>query len=187
MLNYIWAIMIASSFLLSFINGTYASVMDECISAAKNSVSTIIAMGGIMCFWTGFLNVAQGCGVIEGLKKILMPVLKIVFPDASKDDAAADAMLSNICANLLGMGNAATPFGVKAMERMDSLNAKKAYPSRDMCAFAVMNTASVTLIPTTVMAISGGGGDILVPIWICSFAALIFGLAAVRIWGGKNG
>lgn len=180
MLNYIWAFMIIISIIFGAINGRLDVVATEALAASKEAVMTVLALTGAMCFWSGLLKIAENGGLINALRKLLRPVIRLLFPSLRPDSDAAGAIISNMSANLLGMGNAATPFGIKAMQELDKLGGHSGVASNAMCMFVVINTASIQLIPTTMIAILSGAGaqnpfDILVPTLITSFLALVFG------------
>lgn len=162
------------------INGRLDLIATQALEAAKDAVMTVLALTGAMCFWSGLLKIAEEGGVINALRRLLRPVLRLLFPSIKPDSDAAGAIISNMSANLLGMGNAATPFGIKAMHELDRLSGHSGVASNAMCMFVVVNTASIQLIPTTMIAILSGAGaqnpfDIIVPTLITSFAALILG------------
>lgn len=180
MLNYIWAFMMIIAIVFGAINGRLDLIATEALAAAKDAVMTVLALTGAMCFWSGLLKIAEEGGVINALRRLLRPVLRLLFPSIKPDSDAAGAIISNMSANLLGMGNAATPFGIKAMHELDRLSGHSGVASNAMCMFVVVNTASIQLIPTTMIAILSGAGaqnpfDIIVPTLITSFAALILG------------
>ncbi len=180
MLNYIWSFMILVSIIFATINGRLGTLATEALGASKDAVSMIISLCGAMCFWSGMLKIAEQGGLTRILAKILKPLTRLLFPTIASNSDAAGAIVSNMSANMLGMGNAATPFGIKAMQELDILNNHCVYASDAMCMFVVINTASIQLIPTTMIALLSGAGasnpfDIILPTLISSFASLIFG------------
>lgn len=180
MLNYIWAFMMIIAIVFGAINGRLDLIATEALAAAKDAVMTTLALTGAMCFWSGLLKIAEAGGVIAALRRLLRPVIRLLFPGIKPDSDAAGAIVSNMSANLLGMGNAATPFGIKAMQELDRLGGHSGVASNAMCMFVVVNTASIQLIPTTMIAILSGAGtqnpfDIILPTLIASFAALTLG------------
>ena len=181
MLNYIWAFMILFSIIFGLINGRLDIVATQALVAAKDAVNTVISLVGVMCFWSGMLKIAEQGGIIRALSRLLSPIIRALFPTLVPNGKAADAIISNMSANMLGMGNAATPFGIKAMQELDELNNHSMYASNAMCMFVVINTASIQLIPTTMIGVLSSAGatnpfDIIFPTIICSFIALIFGV-----------
>lgn len=194
MLNYIWAFMIIISIIFGAVNGRLDVVATEALAASKEAVMTVLALTGAMCFWSGLLKIAEEGGLVNALRKLLRPVIRLLFPGIRPDSDAAGAIISNMSANLLGMGNAATPFGIKAMHELDALGGHSGVASNAMCMFVVINTASIQLIPTTMIAILSGAGaqnpfDIIVPTLITSFIALVLGAlmcAALSRTGTKH-
>lgn len=180
MLNYIWAFMIIISIVAAAFNGRLDAVALQALSASKEAVMSVLSLTGAMCFWSGLLKVAEQGGLIRALSRALRPLIRLLFPSVPPDSDAAGAIISNMSANMLGMGNAATPFGIKAMHELSALNRGSDTASDAMCMFVVINTASIQLIPTTMIAILSGAGaqnpfDIIIPTLVSSFASLIFG------------
>lgn len=184
-MNYIWSAMIIISLIYSFFTGTAEQTLNAGITAAKGSIELLLSFAGIMCMWSGILALCESGGISKAIKKALSPFLKLLFRKLN-DESAKNLISMNITANLLGMGNAATPAGVAAMERLDKLNGGKATPSREMCIFAVMNTSALGLVPSTVIAMLSGAGAqnpsaIIIPVWIVSVISLCAGLGAVML------
>ena len=183
MFGYIWAGMILFSVILSFINGRAELVASAASSGAADAVQMCISLIGIMAFWNGLMNIAEKSGLVSKTAKFLRPLFKRFFPNTSPDSVAGKNMLLNITANILGLGNAATPFGLNAMEEMGRDG--KTTASDDMIMFLIFNTASIQLIPTTVIAMRSAAGsaapsEIIIPVWIVSVIALITGIFAAR-------
>lgn len=191
MLNFIWSFMILFSIIFSAINGQMDTVALRALDASKDAITTIISLTGAVCFWSGILKIAENGGLIHLLSKTLRPIIRLLFPDINPNSDAAGAIISNMSANMLGMGNAATPLGIKAMQELDNINHHSPTASDAMCRLVVINTASIQLIPTTMIAIlSGAGGqnpfDIILPTLLCSFPALVFGILLCRAFEGKK-
>ena len=125
MINYIWFIMIFFGLIVGIFTGNGEGMSNAIISSINSTVTFIIGLVGLMCFWCGVMKVAQNSGFTEKLAKLMKPILKIIFKDAAKDEKVLGAIVMNITANMMGLGNAATPFGIKAMEEMDRLNSIK--------------------------------------------------------------
>jgi spore maturation protein A len=176
MLNYIWAGMILLSLLTGFLTGNIDAVTKGAIDGCSQGVELCISMLGIMCFWTGLSKIAEKSGLIQVFSKLLRPITKLLFPRLEKNSPALSAIVMNMVANFFGMGNAATPLGIKAMQELDKVNYGMG-ASPEMCIFAVLNTASIQLIPSTLISLrhsfgSGNPSIIIVPVWIVSaFAA----------------
>lgn len=186
MLNYIWGGMILVSFIVSIFTGQIDETANAAMDGAGAAVETCIGLLGVMCLWTGIAKIAENSGLTKIFAKLLRPVTRIIFPKLKPGSAALDAIVMNMVANLLGMGNAATPLGIKAMKELDRENHHRSEASDEMCMFVVVNTASIQLIPATVIALRQASGsanpaEIVVPIWICSICAVTMGVTAAKI------
>ncbi len=153
MVNYIWLFFIVGGILFSLVSGNIDEVTTALFNSADEAVNLAIGLISIMSFWLGIMKVIEKSGFIKVINKLLTPVAKFLFPDVPKDHPAMNAILMNMSANLLGMGNAATPFGIKAMQNLQELNDKKERATDSMCTFLAINTSSVTLIPTAVLGV----------------------------------
>lgn len=187
-MNYIWSGIIIVSFIFAAAGGKLQPTLTAALNGAESSFKILLSFAGIMCFWSGMLNIARESGAAEKCEKILNPVIRRLFPKVR--DRSNITM--NIIANLLGMGNAATPAGVTAMCELDSLNGGKPEPSHEMCRFAVMNTAGLQLFPTTIIGILSACGSqnpfSVVPcIWISSVISLCVSLLAEWILSKRGG
>ena len=125
MINYIWFIMIFLGILVSVLTGNGEAMSNAMIGSIDSTVTFVISLVGLMCFWCGVMKVAEKSGLTEKLAKLMKPILKLIFKEAAKDEKALGAIVMNITANMMGLGNAATPFGIKAMAEMDRLNKEK--------------------------------------------------------------
>ncbi|MCI5605260.1 MAG: spore maturation protein [Clostridia bacterium] len=183
-MNYIWCGMILFSLIVAAISGTLNETVNAAFAGAQASVETVLSFAGVMCFWTGMLKLAEKSGISEKIEKLLSPVVRRLF---KKTDSEARKYISmNITANMLGMGNAATPMGIKAMSALDKHNKNPLYPSDDMCMFVVLNTTSFQLIPTTIIALRAAASSqnpfsVILPIWITSAVSIIAAVTAVKI------
>lgn len=178
-MNVIWSGIIIISFVFAGFNGNLSETLTAGLSGAASAIEVLLSFAGIMCFWSGILKIAQESGAAQFCEKLLSPVIRRLFPKVKN----RKNITMNIIANLLGMGNAATPAGVSAMCELDKENGESPHPSHEMCRFAVMNTASLQLFPTTVIGILASLGSqnpySIVPyIWICSTISLFCGLFA---------
>lgn len=158
-MNVIWAILILGGVLLAAINGRMAESTQALIEAAKDSVMLAIGLIGIMAFWLGLMRLAEEAGLVGLISRVLRPILRPLFPDIPSDDPAMGAIVANLAANILGLGNSATALGLKAMIELQRLNPYKKVASNAMCTFLAINTSSVTLIPATVIAIRASAGS----------------------------
>lgn len=177
---YVFGVMIAASFLFSLINGSLPELSAGILDSAGSAVELLISISGMLCMWSGFMRIAKDCGLIEKLSRLFAPVLRRLYPDVAVESDAFRYMSMNISANLLGLGNAATPLGLNAMRELRRLSDSDT-ASDSMVTFVIMNTASIQLIPTTVAALRKSYGaqqpfDILLCVWITSAAALTVGL-----------
>lgn len=186
-MNYIWSGMILVSLAAGAINGNISEVLAAGLEGAGSAFYTVLGFAGLMCFWSGILALCEAGGITKVLSKVLSPVLGRVF---GKDSKALNNISMNVTANILGMGNAATPPGVEAMRILDEENKSK-YPNRKMCIFAVMNTSSLQIIPATVAAMRTAAGstapfDIIIPVWITSAVSLAAAVGAALVLFGKR-
>lgn len=184
-MNYIWCGMIIISIIVSVFTGTVDETINAAFEGAKSAVFTILSFAGIMCFWTGIMKVAEKAGLSQKVEKLLRPVINFLFPNAGSE--AKKYISVNMSANLLGMGNAATPMGIKAMECLDRENKNPLYASDDMCMLVVLNTTSIQLIPTTIIALrvaasSADPFSIILPIWISSITAVLAAVFLAKMY-----
>lgn len=177
MLNYIWSGLVIISIICSVFLGNTEDLSKALVNSGASSIELIITMAGIICLWTGIMKIAVESGLTSVFAKVFSPLLRPLFPNLDKDSDAFKSISMNISANLLGLGNAATPFGLKAMEQLHTLNNKGETASNEMVIFVVMNTASLQLLPTTLASLRQSYGssapfEIIVPVWISSACAL---------------
>lgn len=160
MINFIWAALLIIGFIVGAISGELDLVTNAAIDSAKSAIELAIGLIGVMALWLGIMKIAEDSGLIKGIAKVLRPFMVLLFPDVPPDHPAMGAMIMNISANVLGMGNAATPFGLKAIEELQKLNRKKDTATNAMVTFLAINTSSVTLIPASTIAILSAAGAI---------------------------
>ena len=177
MLNYVWSGLVIISIICSVFLGNTEDLSKSLVDSGASSIELIITMAGIICLWTGIMKIAVESGLTSVFAKVFSPLLRPLFPNLDKDSDAFKSISMNISANLLGLGNAATPFGLKAMEQLHTLNNKSDTASNEMVVFVVMNTASLQLLPTTLASLRQSYGssapfEIIVPVWISSACAL---------------
>lgn len=185
MLNVIWLAMILISVIVGFIEGRIDLVVRAVTDSAKLGFEVALGLSGIMALWLGIMSIATEAGLITLLGKGLKPILKRLFPDVPVDHPAMGAMVMNIAANMLGTANAATPFGLKAMKELQSLNEHMTVASNSMCTFLAINTSSVQLIPATAIAFlaANGGTDpsaVIVSSLIATVASTTVAIIAVK-------
>ena len=183
MVNIIWVMLTAIGLVFAIINGTINEVNEAIFNGAKEAVTLCIGLISILVFWLGMMKIAEDAGLLNKLASLFRPIVKKLFPEVPGDHPAMGYMLSNMMANMFGLGNAATPLGIKAMEELKRLNGGKNEASRSMITFLAINTSSLTLIPTTVIAIrmnfdSASPTDIVGPTLVATFCST---LAAIMI------
>jgi len=158
-MNTIWTFLVLIAFLVAAASGHVSAVTDAAFTSVKSAVETAFSFIGVMAFWLGLMQVAERAGLIDVLSRALRPVVRLLFPSVPPGAPAEGAMLLNMSANLLGLGSAATPFGLKAMEELQKLNPDPATASDAMCTFLAINTSAITLIPATVIALRAANGS----------------------------
>ncbi len=178
MVNYIWVIMTIIGFVFALFNGTIEEVNKAVFDGAKEAVTLCIGLISVLVFWLGMMRIAEESGLLDRLSKLFRPLVKLLFPEVPPGHPAMGYILSNMISNMFGLGNAATPLGLKAMEELKKLNGGKNSASRSMVTFLAINTASITIIPTTVIAIrmnyhSASPTEIVVPTIIATVLSAI--------------
>lgn len=160
MIHYIWLFMIVSGVIAAMAQGKIELVTAAALNGAKDAIAVCFGMISVLAFWLGMMQIAKDAGLLEKLTKLFRPMAKLLFPNVPLDHPAMGYILSNMSANLFGLGNAATPMGIKAMEELQKLNPnpKKATPA--MCTLLALNTSGFTLVPTTIIAIRMKHGSI---------------------------
>lgn len=153
MVNIIWASLIFIAIIYSFFTGNIETINNGILTHATSGMNLILEMMPLIVLWTGIMKIAEDSGLLEIFSRVLNPLLSKLFPSLNKDHKALGYIASNIAANMLGLGSAATPFGLKAMEELQKDNPKKDTATEAMITFLVLNTGGVTLIPTTVIAL----------------------------------
>ena len=160
MLNYIWFGMMLIAVVVGTVTGNIDAVTEAAISMAKTAVEIAIGLIGIMALWLGTMKIAEESGLIRIIAKALRPITTRLFPDVPEDHPAIGSIVLNMAANILGLGNAATPLGLKAMEELQELNPNKDTATNAMCTFLAINTSSVQLVlPATVVALMGAASN----------------------------
>lgn len=160
MIGYLWAALICISILTAALRGDLAVITPAIFDASERGVKVAFGLIGTMTFWLGIMKLLESSGVLRWLNRVLRLPVRLLFPQVPEEGPAMNAILMNLSANLLGLGNAATPFGIKAMEEMQKINPYGASASDEMCTFLALNTSSITLIPTTVMALRAAAGAV---------------------------
>lgn len=153
MVNKIWLALILIGFIFAALKGDINTVTQAAFEGAATGVTVCFGLISVLVFWLGIMRLAEDAGLVKAISKLLGPVVSFLFPDVPKNHPAMGYILSNMSANLLGLGNAATPMGIRAMQQLQELNPDKETASPAMCTLLALNTASITLIPTTLIAI----------------------------------
>ncbi len=186
MLNILWPIFIILSFMYALISGKVNEINNGIFESISDAVELSITFLGTICLWNGIMEIVKKTSLIEKLTNFLKPLVNFLFPDLKKNENAKQEISMNMIANILGLGNAATPLGLKAMKTMQKENKKKDTLSNAMMMFIVINTASIQLIPTNVIAIrtslqSENATSIIVPVWIATIIAGVVGIFFTKI------
>ena len=186
MLNIVWPFFIIISFSFAILSGNFENLNSSIFEGANDAVTLSINLLGSLCLWSGIMQIASDSSLVKKLSKLLSPILNFLFPSLITNNKIKKEISMNIIANILGLGNAATPLGLKAMESMQKENPKKDTLSNPMMMFIVINTASIQLIPTTVIAIrnslnSQNPTSIIFPTWIATILAAISGIFVTKL------
>lgn len=187
MLNYIWGFIVIISIICAIFTGKISSLSSGILTGASDAVNLLISLAGMMSLWTGLMKIAEKGGLTHILAKVFKPLLHRLFKDYDEDSLAIRYICMNITANILGLGNAATPMGISAMKEMNKTNKNPTVANNSMVMFTVMNTASIQLIPTMMSMLRQKYGsvspfDVLPAIWITSTCALIVGIIVAKIF-----
>lgn len=186
-MNYIWYALIVISIVFGAINGKLGDVANAIFSGAELSVKIVLTLSGIMIFWLGIMKIAEKSGIAEFISRLLTPLARLIFPEVPKNSEIIGDVAMNFSANALGLANAATPMGIKAMEKMQELNIDKESASDPMCTLLAMNTAGFQLIPATVIAILAANGcenptQIIVPTLIVTTCTFVTSIIIAKIF-----
>mgnify|MGYP000058154632 CR=1 FL=1 len=183
---WIWTGMIAASVVCGLCSGTIGAVSNAAMEGAAAAVDLCLSMAGVMCLWSGVMSIMKASGLMDSLSRLFRPLLSRLLPRACQDPETLAALSGNVSANLLGLGNAATPLGIRAARRMAGGCGGRA--SGELCTLVVLNTASIQLLPTTVAGVRAALGaenafDILPAVWLASVLSVTAGLLAAKIFG----
>lgn len=184
LMGLIWTAMIVVSILFGCLNGSTAQVQQAALDGAAAAIELCLGIGGAVCLWCAVMELMRTSGLADALSRALRPALRRLFPESSKHESVMQPLSANVSANLLGLGNAATPMGILAAQEMARLGSP-GVASNVLCRLVVLNTASIQLLPTTVAAIRAAEGaaaplDILPAVWISSVASVAVGLLTAR-------
>ena len=186
MLNLVWPIFIIISFSYAIFSGNLQNLNSSIFDSVEDAVNLSITMLGTMCLWSGIINVAANTNIMKMMNKMLKPIIRFLFPEIRENKKAQNEISMNMVANILGLGNAATPLGLKAMESLQEENKNKEELSNSMIMLIVINTASIQIIPTTIIAIRSSLGaenptSIIVPVWIATICAAVVGVTVTKL------
>ena len=186
MLNIIWSIFIIISYIYAIINGNAHKINNAVFEYTETAVKLLLTLIGTMCLWNGLMEIAANTKLIKRLTKLLNPLIKFLFPENKDDKIIHEQISMNVIANMLGLGNAATPLGLKAMKSMQQKNPHKETLTNDMATFIILNTASIQIIPTRVIAIRMSMGSseptkIIFAVWVSTICAAFVGILVTKI------
>ena len=186
MMNKVWPILIIFSFISSIINGNMAELSLSVIEGGQNAVELLLKLVSMLCLWGGIMEIADKSGITKSLSALMSPIIKIIFPRLKNEPYVREAISMNITANVLGLGNAATPLGLEAMRRLQTVNPYDNKASDEMVVFVVMNTAAMHIIPTTVATLRGQYGsqnpmEIMPASILTSFSALVVAVTVAKL------
>lgn len=185
MIGYVWSGMLVAAFVFGIFSGSGAEVGTAVMNSASDCVSFILKIGAFMIMWSGFMNIAEKSGITTKLSHIFSPIIRLVFSGVKKDSKEERLICSNITANMLGLSNAATPLGISAMKKL-SEKSRDGIATDAMCMLAVINSASLQIVPSTLIALretagSINPGEITVPIWIASLITVTLAVFITKI------
>ena len=181
---WIWTGMVMLSLVFGILSGNLDEVANAAMAGAQSAIDLSVSMAGMLCLWSGIMEVMNVCGLSRGLARAFRPLLRQLLPEASRDEETLAAVSANVSANLLGLGNAATPLGIRAARRM--ARGCGGVASDELCLLVVLNTASIQLIPATIASVRAAAGcrtpfDILPAVWLASVLSVAAGLTAARL------
>lgn len=186
MLNILWPVFIIISIIYAIFSGNLDSLNKSIFESTESAVSLTLTLIGMTCLWSGIMEIASNTNILNYLTKALNPIVRKIFPDIKLSNKSYDNIILNIVANILGLGNAATPLGLKAMNELQNENKDKETLSDNMMMLIVLNTASLQIIPTTVISIRSSLGSnnptqIIFPVWLSTICAAIVGIICCKI------
>ena len=189
---WVWTGMVVLSLIFGILTGNLDAVANAALEGAGSAIDLSLSMAGILCLWSGVMEIMNACGISDGLARAFRPILRRLLPNASRDEKTLAAVSANVSANLLGLGNAATPLGIQAARRM--ARGCGGVASDELCLLVVLNTASIQLLPATIASVRAAAGcetpfDILPSVWFASVVSVAAGLLTARVLsraGGKR-
>ena len=189
-MSWVWSGMVLASLLFGLWNGQLPAVANAALDGAASAIELGLSMAGVLCLWTGVMEIMDVCGLSASLAKLFRPLLRRLLPQASRDPETLAAASANVSANLLGLGNAATPLGIQAAQRMAA--GCHGIASDELCLLVVLNTASIQLVPATIASVRAAAGasdpfDILPAVWISSLLSVTVGILTARFLARRKG
>lgn len=185
-MSIIWSFMIILAIVFTFCIGEADKLIEYITKASANSIENIMTLAGMLCFWTGIFNILKHTPAIEKIASFVKPIMSKLFKKDEIDNEIMQDVALNVTSNAIGVGNAATVFGISATKKMQAKNKNKDKPNDSMTSFILLNTASIQLIPTTIISLraiygSDNPGDIILAVWIVTVSSLVAGIAAIKI------
>lgn len=179
----LWTGMVVLSVVFGMLNGRMEAVSAAALAGAGSAIQLCLSMAGVLCLWSGVMEIMNRCGMSAKLARAFRPLLRMLLPNASRDNETLSAVSANVSANLLGLGNAATPLGIQAARRM--ARGQEGVASDELCLLVVLNTASIQIIPATIASVRAAAGaaapfDILPAVWLSSVLSVTAGLTAAK-------
>ena len=190
MMSWLFTGMLVLSFLFGILNGRMEQVSISAVNDCSNAVTLVIQLTGVMCLWSGLICIAEASDLTGKLSRLFRPVMTLLFRHLPVDSKAAKAIVMNLTANLLGLGNAATPLGISAMKELEKISPRKGIASNEMAMLVVLNTASLQLIPTTTAALRLSNGstapmEILPAVWLASSVSILAGILTTKFLSSR--
>lgn len=187
MMNPIWLILLCGGTVAALTSGKSADIFPSVLAGAADAVELTLGLAAFLCFWCGIMRLAEKSGLLEKCAAVLRPLIKPLFPDLPPQHKAWAPLVMNLSANLLGLGNAATPFGMKAMAEMEKTNRNKGTATKEMITFMALNTSAVSLVPGMILGVRADAGsvnaaEIIVPSILASLCGLLAALAAAKLF-----
>ena len=181
---WVWTGMIVLSLLFGILSGNLDAVANAALEGAQSAIDLSLSMAGMLCLWSGIMEIMNACGLSNGLARLFRPILRRLLPNACRDEKTLAAISANVSANLLGLGNAATPLGIQAARRM--ARGCNGVASNELCLLVVLNTASIQLLPATIASLRAAAGcrtpfDILPAVWFASVLSVSVGILTARL------
>ena len=191
MMNKVWPVLIIFSFIASIINGNMSALSLSVIEGGQNAVELLLKLVSMLCLWGGIMEIADKSGITRALSGLMSPIIKLIFPRLKNEPYVREAISMNITANVLGLGNAATPLGLEAMRRLKTVSPYDDTASDEMVVFVVMNTAAMHIIPTTVATLRGQYGsqnpmEIMPASILTSFCALAVAVTVAKLFNRRK-